>query len=85
MAQIEFYVLPGCPYCAKVEDKLQELDLNYESHTVAQSKSERDEVEEVSDQRGVPVIVDPDNGVDGMNESDDIVDYLERTYGDGAA
>ena len=85
MAQIEFYVLPGCPYCAKVEDKLQELDLDYESHTVAQSRAERDEVEEVSGQRGVPVIVDPDNDVDGMHESDDIVDYLERTYGGGAA
>lgn len=84
MTEIEFYVLPGCPYCAKVEDKLQELDLDYESNEVSRSRAERDEVEEVSGQRGVPVIVDPDNGVDGMHESDDIVDYLERTYGDAA-
>ena len=82
MSQIQFYVLPGCPYCAKVEDKLQELDLEYESHEVPRSKPERDEVEDVSGQRGVPVIVDADNGVDGMYESDDIVEYLERTYGD---
>ena len=84
MAEIEFYVLPGCPFCAKVENKLQELDLDYESRQVPRSRSERDEVAEVSGQRGVPVIVDADNGVDGMYESDDIVNYLERTYGDAA-
>jgi len=38
-------------------------------------------VEAVSGQRGVPVLVDTDNGVEGMNESDDIVEYLEETYG----
>jgi len=32
----------------------------------------------------VPVLVDHDEGVDGMPESDDIVAYLEETYGDGA-
>ena len=82
MSQIQFYVLPGCPFCAKVEDKLQELDLDYESHEVPRSKADRDEVEAVSGQRGVPVIVDADNGVDGMHESEDIVEYLDRTYGD---
>lgn len=32
------------------------------------------------DQSGVPVLVDPENDVIGMVESDDIVSYLERTY-----
>jgi glutathione S-transferase len=39
----------------------------------------------VSGQTGVPVLVDEEHGVEGMAESDDIVAYLERTYGDGAA
>ncbi|NIS35223.1 MAG: glutaredoxin, partial [Actinobacteria bacterium] len=30
---------------------------------------------------GVPVLVDPEHGVEGMPESDDIVAYLEQTYG----
>jgi glutaredoxin 3 len=30
----------------------------------------------------VPVLVDPEHGVDGMPESDDIVDYLYETYGE---
>ena len=85
MPNLELYELAGCPYCAKVIDKLDELGLDYESHEVPSSHSDRDEVEAVSGQTGVPVLVDNDNGVDGMPESDDIVAYLEETYGDGAA
>ena len=48
---------------------------------VPRSHSERTEVEAVSGQTGVPVLVDRDNGVEGMPESDDIVAYLEREYG----
>jgi glutathione S-transferase len=48
---------------------------------VPRSHSERTEVEEVSGQTGVPVLVDPEHGVEGMPESDDIVEYLEETYG----
>lgn len=85
MTQLELYELAGCPYCAKVKEKLAELDLDYETHMVASSHAERDEVERVSGQTGVPVLVDPDHGIEGMPESDDIVEYLEETYGSGAA
>jgi glutathione S-transferase len=81
MARLELYELAGCPYCAKVTQKLDDLGLEYESHMVPSSHDERDEVKEVSGQTGVPVLVDEDHGVDGMPESDDIVEYLERTYG----
>ncbi|PSQ17990.1 glutaredoxin [Halobacteriales archaeon QS_8_69_73] len=80
MASITLYELPGCPYCEKVIDKLEELGLDYDSIEVPNSHDRRDEVREVSGQTGVPVIVDEEHGVDGMNESDDIVDYLEETY-----
>jgi len=78
---LELYKLPGCPYCAKVETKLDELGLDYVEHEVPSSHSERGEVEEVSGQTGVPVLVDTDHGIEGMPESDDIVEYLEETYG----
>jgi len=81
MPNLELYELEGCPYCAKVKRKLDELGLEYESHMVARSRSQRTEVEEVSGQTGVPVLVDEDHGVDGMPESDDIVEYLEEAYG----
>ncbi|QKG92176.1 glutaredoxin [Halorubrum sp. SS5] len=81
MANLTLYELEGCPYCAKVKTKLSELDLDYESVMVPRSHSDRTEVEEVSGQTGVPVLVDEDHGVEGMPESDDIVEYLEETYG----
>ena len=77
---IELYSLPGCPYCAKVEQKLEELDLEYERHEVPKAHAKRDTVEEISGQTGVPVLVDEDHGVSGMPESDDIVKYLEEAY-----
>ena len=81
---LELYELEGCPYCEKVIDKLNELDLEYESHMVPRSHDERIEVEQVSGQTGVPVLIDEEHGVDGMPESDDIVAYLEETYGASA-
>ena len=81
---VELYKLPGCPYCAKVERKLDELDLEYVEHEVPSAHGQRTEVEELSGQTGVPVIVDEAHDVDAMNESDDIVAYLEETYGQGA-
>jgi len=80
MANITLYELPGCPYCAKVVDKLDELGLEYDSIEVPRSHGERTEVEEVSGQTGVPVIIDDEHGIDGMAESDDIVDFLEENY-----
>lgn len=82
---LELYVQPFCPYCRKVERALAGLDLEYETHRVSFFKFRRNEVREVSDQSQVPVLVDPEHGVDGMPESNDIVEYLHRTYGDGEA
>ena len=84
MSDLVLYELQGCPYCAKVKNKLAELDLEYESETVPRTHDQRTEVREVSGQTGVPVLVDEEHGVEGMAESDDIVAYLEETYSDGA-
>jgi glutathione S-transferase len=81
VTNLTLYELPGCPYCAKVKTKLSELGLEYESVEVPRSHDQRTEVEAVSGQTGVPVLVDPDHDVEGMAESDDIVAYLDRTYG----
>ena len=81
---LELYELEGCPYCAKVTTKLNELGLEYESYMVPRSHDERTEVKEISGQTGVPVLVDTEHGVEGMPESDDIVAYLEETYDAGA-
>jgi glutaredoxin 3 len=82
---LELYELHGCPYCAKVTRALDDLDLDYVSHSVPASRRNRDEVKAVSGQSGVPVLVDRANGIEGMPESDDIVRYLYEEYGDADA
>jgi glutathione S-transferase len=84
MTDLTLYELEGCPYCAKVKTALADLDLEYESVMVPRSHSERTEVESISGQTGVPVLVDEANGIEGMSESDDIVEYLEETYGNAS-
>ncbi|TQQ83257.1 glutaredoxin [Halonotius terrestris] len=80
MSDLILYELPGCPYCAKVISKLDELGLEYESREVPRSHGERTEVKEVSGQTGVPVLIDKQHDIDGMPESDDIVAHLESNY-----
>jgi len=82
MSNLKLYSLAGCPFCAKVKRTLSELDLDYEEIEVPRSHGDRTEVKDVSGQTGVPVLVDEEHGIDGMPESDDIVAYLERTYGE---
>ncbi|SEW21425.1 glutathione S-transferase N-terminal domain-containing protein [Natrinema salifodinae] len=76
---LTLYQLDGCPYCERVADRLDELDVDYESAWVEGLHSERDEVKRVSGQRQVPVVVDEEYGVT-MAESDRILEYLETTY-----
>lgn len=78
---LELYELHGCPYCAKVTRALDDLDLDYASHSVPGSRRTRDEVKAVSGQYGVPVLVDRASGIEGMAESNDIVRYLYEEYG----
>ncbi|MFB6112915.1 MAG: glutaredoxin family protein [Halodesulfurarchaeum sp.] len=80
MVKRRLYVLPGCPYCQKVERVLDDLDLEYEEVIVPSQHEKRTDVKEISGQTGVPVLVDPEHGIEGMNESDDIVEYLRSTY-----
>jgi glutathione S-transferase len=81
MSKLTLYELEGCPYCAKVITTLDELGLEYDSVMVPSAHGERTEVKEISGQTGVPVLVDEEHGIEGMPESDDIVEYLEKTYG----
>ena len=74
------YRLEGCPYCEAVVDVLEELDLAFESVWVEGLHSKRNEVQRVSGQRQVPVLVDDEYGVT-MAESERINEYLRTTYG----
>ncbi|WP_247008926.1 glutathione S-transferase N-terminal domain-containing protein [Halorientalis litorea] len=76
---LTLYQLEGCPYCELVMDRLEELDIDYETVWVEGLHSKRNEVARVSGQRQVPVVVDDDTGVT-MAESERILEYVNKTY-----
>ncbi len=76
------YQAEWCPYCARVRRKLNDLLLDYKIVSVPHSHAQRDEVRRVSGQTSIPVLVDGDVVLD---DDDDIIPYLDRTYGSQAA
>jgi glutathione S-transferase len=80
---ITLYRLQACPYCERVVRTLDEYDLDYTSRFVEPMHGDRDVVKRVSGKRTVPAIVDERTGVT-MSESANIVEYLEKTYGEGS-
>ncbi len=76
---LTLYQLEGCPYCERVVDRLNELDVDFESVWVDGLHSKRNDVKRVSGQRAVPVLVDDERGVT-MAESERILEYLGTSY-----
>ena len=79
---ITLYRLQACPYCERVVRVLDEHGLDYRSRFVEPMHSDRNVVGRLTGKRTVPAIVDENTGVT-MSESANIVQYLERTYGEG--
>ncbi len=73
----------ACPYCRKVREVLTELDLDYLCLPVAQGSPRRAVLKRRGGKVQVPFLIDPNTST-SMYESDDIVAYLFRTYGNGA-
>lgn len=76
---VTLYQLEGCPYCERVEDRLNELDIDFESEWVDGLHSKRNDVKRVSGQRAVPVLVDDERGIT-MAESERILEFLDTTH-----
>ncbi len=74
---IELYQLEECSYCSKVRKKLCDLGIDFITRTVPRDRSLRDKVEEISGQRGVPVLLDSENGK-VVSDSEQIIEYLDR-------
>ncbi|HEX5274477.1 MAG TPA: glutaredoxin [Candidatus Rubrimentiphilum sp.] len=79
---IVLYQAEWCGYCARVRAKLTDLLLDYKVINVPPSHALRTVVREISGQTGIPVMVDGDVVLD---DDDDIIPYLEKTYGQKAA
>jgi glutaredoxin len=81
---LTLYRLEGCPYCERVVDRFDELDIEFDSVWVEGMHSKRNEVKRVSGQRQVPVLVDEDRGAT-IAESARIIEYVDETLADAAA
>jgi glutathione S-transferase len=78
LRNMTLYNLTGCPYCKIVQDRLAALGLAYETIEVPAARAQRHEVVAVSGQALVPVLVDGEQVID---DEEEIVTYLNRTYG----
>ena len=74
---LEVYQFEQCPYCSKVRKKMTKLGMDFIARHV--DPHDRTRVEDISGQTGVPVLVDPNTDT-VMNESDDIIEYLDEQY-----
>jgi glutathione S-transferase len=77
---IVLYQAEWCPYCVRVRKKLTDLLLDYSIVNEPHSHAERHETKAASGQTGIPVLVDGDVVLD---DDDDIIPYLDKTYGAG--
>lgn len=76
---IELYQKENCPYCKKVRDALNELELDFVCRISKTGTKQREIMLKLGGQAQVPFLVDQEKGV-MMYESDDIVAYLRKTY-----
>ncbi|MFW0871440.1 MAG: glutaredoxin family protein [Patescibacteria group bacterium] len=75
------YTKTGCPFCRKVEDYLNDKGIAYELKDVSTDEALIDELIELGGKRQVPYLMDTERGV-SMYESDDIIQYVQDTYGE---
>jgi glutathione S-transferase len=68
-----------CPWCAAARQAIENVGVEVELVEVPYPREQRDEVERVSGQRRVPVLLD---GGDVVVESRRVVRHLYRRYGD---
>jgi glutathione S-transferase len=80
---LELYEFEGCPYCRKVREALSILDLDALVRPCPKNGPRfREEVRRRGGKTQFPYLVDPNTRKE-MYESDDIVNHLFATYGDG--
>lgn len=76
---LKLYQAEWCPYCARVRSRMTDLGITYINVNVPRSKSERNELLEISGQVGVPTLV-TDDGQVIADDDDAIIAYLEKNF-----
>ncbi len=74
------YNFEASPYCRKVREALNELDLHHRVRNVGKGSERRKELIALGGKMMVPFLVDPNTDTQ-MYESDAIIAYLWKAYG----
>jgi len=79
---LELFHFEDCPYCLKVRRKLEALDVSYTSHPSPRGSVKREFLKKFIPEDSIqfPLLVDVEKNI-FMFESEDIIKYLEKTYG----
>ena len=75
------YNIEASPFCRKVRETFNELNLDYIVQNVGKFSARRPELEERGGSMMVPYLIDPNRDVE-MYESDAIIAYLESNCGE---
>jgi len=79
---IQLYFDPGCPFCVRVLDHLEQTEIPYEKKQIrlGVDSETRRELVALGGRSQVPFLHDPEREV-RMYESADIIAYVDRHYG----
>lgn len=78
---LELYQFESCPFCAKVRQTLSDLHIDYICRNIPRDAEEkRKQFIKLTGKMQVPCLVDKDKDLI-MFESDDIIEHLEKKYG----
>jgi len=80
MAELTLYDRPDCPYSKRVRRVLDVLEVDFEEIIVPTDRDDRDEVESITGQRGIPVLVDDAHPDGWLADSGEISSYLKTEY-----
>ena len=80
MAALTLYDRPDCPYSKRVRRVLDVLAVDYEEIIVPEDRADRDDLDALTGQRGVPVVVDDDHPDGWVSDSSAISSYLKANY-----
>ncbi|PNW81816.1 hypothetical protein CHLRE_06g261500v5 [Chlamydomonas reinhardtii] len=81
---LELYEFEGCPFCKKVREAICTLDLDVMVYPCPKDgPTWREKAISLGGKKQFPYLVDPNTGA-AMYESDDIIAYLFKEYGNGS-
>ena len=80
MTEFTLYDRPDCPYSKRVRRVLDVLSVDHQEVIVPESRESRDDLESLTGQRGVPVLVGDDLPDGYVADSSEIAAYLKDEY-----